>query len=158
MCLEKLYPGRVWKKTKTKYLQFECVHIDQQCMIAKLSLSIHCLWSELPVTRACVCNDTFATGQLHHQSHQPISSWKKKVLGGDQDKLAYCVNPPCHQGQEDMAAQLRRKVSRVESLRKLLLGASHLDTRNCLINPFFSFLDLNNMFKVTWLFLDIFMN
>jgi len=68
-------------------------------------------------------------GQLHHQSHQPISSWKKKVLGGDQDKLAYCVNPPCHQGQEDMAAQLRRKVSRVESLRKLLLGASHLDTR-----------------------------
>ena len=34
------------------------------------------------------------------------------------------------QQHESVAAQLRRRVSRVESLRKLLLGASHLDTRS----------------------------
>ena len=45
----------------------------------------------------------------------------------------YRVTPSQQQQQqqqhESVAAQLRRRVSRVESLRKLLLGASHLDTR-----------------------------
>merc|ERR1719461_1841896 len=79
-----------------------------------------------------------------------MNSWKKKVglhladqlrvsgdggaNGSNGEKLAYCVNPPVSSANltshgDDMAAQLRRKVSRVESLRKLLLGASHLDTR-----------------------------
>ena len=41
----------------------------------------------------------------------------------------YCVNPaPSEQARHQ--DQLRRKVSRVESLRKLILGASNIDTRN----------------------------
>ena len=41
----------------------------------------------------------------------------------------YCVNP-CPSDQARHQDQLRRKVSRVESLRKLILGASNIDTRN----------------------------
>ena len=65
----------------------------------------------------------------------PGVGWKKKVTSSDQapapgGKMSvYCVNPgPSEQARHQ--DQLRRKVSRVESLRKLILGASNIDTRN----------------------------
>ena len=63
----------------------------------------------------------------------PGVGWKKKVTSSDQapgGKMSvYCVNP-CPSEQARHQDQLRRKVSRVESLRKLILGASNIDTRN----------------------------
>ena len=62
-----------------------------------------------------------------------LTSWSRKVTQGldqlrvgDSEKLEYCVTPS-QGGQGER--ELRRKVSRVESLRKLILGASHLQSR-----------------------------
>ena len=61
-----------------------------------------------------------------------LSSWKRKVSQGldqlrpgDGEKLEYCVTAPVVTEDRD----LRRRVSRVESLRKLILGSSHLESR-----------------------------
>ena len=70
----------------------------------------------------------------------PGAGWRKKVPGpgvrSDQgSKMSvYCVNPAPAPGPGDTKDQLRRRVSRVESLRKLILGASNIDTRN-VIDP-----------------------
>ena len=65
-----------------------------------------------------------------------LTSWKRKVSQGlDQlrvgdETLEYCVTrSPTEPSKEDVASQLRRKVSRVESLRKLIMGASHSESR-----------------------------
>jgi len=66
-----------------------------------------------------------------------LTSWKRKVSQGldqlrvgDGETLEYCVTrSPSEPTKEDVASQLRRKVSRVESLRKLILGASHSESR-----------------------------
>ena len=66
-----------------------------------------------------------------------LTSWKRKVSQGldqlrvgDGETLEYCVTRSSTEpSKEDVASQLRRKVSRVESLRKLIMGASHSDSR-----------------------------
>lgn len=67
-----------------------------------------------------------------------ISSWSRRVgrridqlrTAESQDKLQYAVNGPAtpEQGLRQ-GNTLGRRVSRVESLRRLILGASHLDSR-----------------------------
>jgi len=76
-----------------------------------------------------------------------LSSWSKRVgrkldqlRAGDNERLEYAVNPPSpcseqgwsSQGMDNMdetSQELRRRVSRVESLRRLILGASNIDSR-----------------------------
>jgi len=66
-----------------------------------------------------------------------LAAWRRRVgrhLSDDGgEKLEYSVNPgvlTSHQHDTSSDPQLRRKVSRVESLRKLFLGSSHLEARN----------------------------
>ena len=66
-----------------------------------------------------------------------LTSWKRKVSQGldqlrvgDGETLEYCVTrSSTESSKEDVASQLRRKVSRVESLRKLIMGASSIESR-----------------------------
>jgi len=74
-----------------------------------------------------------------------LSSWGRRVgrrldqlRTSEADRLQYSVNPPADQDQSwassekdevSTATDLRRRVSRVESLRRLLLGASHIDSK-----------------------------
>jgi len=74
-----------------------------------------------------------------------LSSWGRRVgrrldqlRTSDTDRLQYSVNPPPAQDQSwapserddvSTSTDLRRRVSRVESLRRLILGASHIDSK-----------------------------
>ena len=74
-----------------------------------------------------------------------MSSWGRRVgrrldqlRTSETDRLQYSVNPPQEPDQSwassekdevSTSTDLRRRVSRVESLRRLILGASHIDSK-----------------------------
>lgn len=74
-----------------------------------------------------------------------LSSWGRRVgrrldqlRTSETDRLQYSVNPPPEPDQSwassekdevSTSTDLRRRVSRVESLRRLILGASHIDSK-----------------------------
>ena len=74
-----------------------------------------------------------------------MSSWGRRVgrrldqlRTSETDRLQYSVNPPQEPDQswasskkdeDSTSTDLRRRVSRVESLQRLILGASHIDLK-----------------------------